>query len=71
MTLEISVGESITVLDRIGEAVLTLIKKIIQLFTEPDEPVTEPEANNDDNKSPPTLGVNVSEDVGTGEAIGG
>lgn len=69
MVLSITVQETIGVQDII-EQVFSFIKKIVQLFVEPDEPEAEVEAEEEDNKSPPTLGINVSDGVGTQESIG-
>lgn len=69
MVLSIFVQDSVSVQD-IMEQVFSFIKKIIQLFVEPEEPETEAESEEEDNKSPPTLGVNVSDGVGTKDAFG-
>jgi len=69
MVLSIVVQDSVGVQD-IVEQFVNFIKKLIQLFTEPDEPETEAETEAEDNKSPPTLGVDVNDGIGANDAFG-
>lgn len=69
MVLSVVVQDSVSVQDVI-ERVFNFIKKLIQLFIEPDEPETEAEAEEEDNKSPPTLGVDVNDGIGANDAFG-
>ena len=69
MDLCIVVQDSISVQD-VVERIFNLIKKLIQLFVEPEEPEAEVEADDEDNKSPPTLGVNVNDGVGANDVFG-
>ena len=69
MVLSVVVQDSVSVQDIMGQ-VFCFIKKLIQLFVEPDEPEAEPEAEDQDNKSPPTLGVDVNDGIGANDAFG-
>lgn len=69
MVLSVVVQDSVSVQDVI-ERVFNFIKKLIQLFIEPDEPETKVEAEEEDNKSPPTLGVDVNDGIGANDAFG-
>lgn len=69
--LKIKVFEEIKVKDFVIRAVKKVVeaaKRIWAAFTEPEP--EEPENENDDQRGPPDIGINVGENVGVGDRLG-
>lgn len=70
MTLEIRATEVITIQDVFGE-MLRAVKRLFSFaVAESDKAASADITEQDDNKSPPDLGVSVSERVQSGESLG-
>lgn len=61
----------ISIAEQVGDIVRYAIKKIVAWLSENEEIDEEEVVEEDDNKSPPTLGVKVADNVNTRDIFGG